>query len=976
MKKVLSFILVLSMVLSSFGMAFAAPAKNEIAGHLKADATLRLADLGIVKGDDRGFALDANITRAEFAVLLVRALGLEGSANVAKGETQFTDVTVAAGYEWASGAINVATRLGYIQGYGNGKFGPADQIRYEDAITLMVRALGYEPAAQAKGGYPVGYLVVAEQDVKNTKHVEGSTGVAITRGSVFQLLDNSLTKAKMVQVGFGSEAKYVVSGTGKGSDYVEKQTILTTNLGFDEVLGTVVANYRVEKLKANEIKINVEKENGVEVDKTKKYTISDKFDFDVDAILGLKVSVWYNDNNEQIFRYEVETNASDVVYGTVVLNDKDKLVVEVKDKDNKNKKYDWAVRDSKNDIKEAVVYVGNETEDVKDVQKDAYGKFVLNEYGDVAFAYLFEFDEVGVATKVEKDEIEFINLKDADDDVIKLKDADEVFVFNTDFTKASLEDIKAGTALFKWVDEDDNFYIVVKDTKVEGELEAVRVAASGSANDRITVGTTNVSLVATKAMFSDDKGAGYTVWADDIDGAEALVGEKVVAILDLTGRVLALTTDANITSNTVYGIATYITTGRNPVLTVYTNEGKEIDYKFANRDDATIGNLNNKVNSSSNSYGTKIATVSFKLNKDGEIAKGSLEVNDIKDVVLNGTGSTTDPYVAAGAGITALTKDSDHKYVLDAANNKFYLRENTVFVKAYNNSGKLKPSLIKYENIINKDITGPNNNAVVIGTNGRDAKLVVFVDVDFKAVNDAKFGLVTEAVIIDRNDDYTTKIFVAGEGEAKYIVPARNTVKKGDMIEFKVSDKGEITLVGSPLDVKTAAKTDFKLVAKRDGNYVQFDGDTNWYLVDKNTAVWELDKDGSLDKSGSRVAKGDVVYSFADGNEVKVLLVASKFYAKKFGDITPSKPEGTVTGQVYGTYAETDTKIKFVVDGNVTDAYEITANTIYVDVNGNITESIRGNTLAVRRKIANTTATDFELVLTKDGKVESIFELQ
>lgn len=963
MKKVLSFILVLSMVLGSFGMAFAAPAKDDIAGHLNEDATLRLVDLGIVKGDDRGFALDANITRAEFAVLIVRALGLEGSANVAMGDTQFTDVTAAAGYGWASGAINVATRLGYIQGYGNGKFGPGDNIKYEDAITLIIRALGYEPAANAKGGYPVGYLVVAEQQVKNTKHVEGATGVAITRGSIFQLLDNSLTKAKMVQTGYGSETKYVVSGT----EDTKKETILTTNLGFDEVEGTVVANHRVEKLKANEIKINVEKENGVKVDKTAKYKISDKFDFDVDAVLGLKVSAWYNDDNEEIFRYEVETDESDVVYGTVVENkeDKKKLVVEIKDKDNKNKKYDWAERDTKNDIKEAVVYVQNEGKDVEDVAKDSYGRFVLNEYGDISFAYLFDFEEVGVATKVEKDEIEFINLKDADDDVIELEDAEEVFVLNADFTKASLEDIEAGTALFKWVDEDDNFYIVIKDTKVEGELEAVRVAASGTANDRITVGTTNVSLVSANAMFSDDKGEGYTVWAEDVEGAESLVGEKVVVILDLTGRVLALTTDANVTSSTVYGVATYMTAGRKPVLTVFTNEGKEIDYKFAEGTDAEA--LKNKVNSSNESFGTKFAAVSFKLNKDGEIAKGSLD--NIK---------TT-------ANKVTLSKESDEKFV--TAGGKLYLRENTVVVKALNNKGDLKPSLIKYDNIINKEVKS-NNDAIVIGEAGRDAKLIVFLDKGFKAVDDTKYGLVTEAVTRDRNDDFTTKISVAGEGEAKYIVDARDTVKKGDIVEFKVSDKGELTEVVK-VDVKKLDKNKFGVVKAKEGNYVQFEGtDTSWYLVDnKDTVIWELDKDGALDKSVSRVSKGDVVYKYTDdnntGNEVKVLLVANKYYADKFGAVTPTPADTTVTGTVYSVDGY---KVVFAIDGvntDLTDAYEITDETVYDDG----ATIIENNKVLIRNRLravetttpvqptpGNSGTASFTVDITKDGKIEAIYK--
>ncbi|ABW20158.1 S-layer homology domain-containing protein [Alkaliphilus oremlandii] len=894
MKKVLSFILVLSMVLSSFGMAFAAPAKNEIAGHLNEDATLRLADLGIVKGDDRGFALDANITRAEFAVLLVRALGLEGSANVAKGETQFTDVTVAAGYEWASGAINVATRLGYIQGYGNGKFGPADNIRYEDAITLMVRALGYEPAAQAKGGYPVGYLVVAEQDVKNTKHVEGATGVAITRGSVFQLLDNSLTKAKMIQVGYGSETKYVVSG----KDDTRKETILTTNLGFDEVEGTVVANYRVEKLKANEIKINVEKENGNKIDKTVKYTISDKFDFDVDAVLGLKVSAWYNDDNEEIFRYEVETAESDVVYGTVVSNKEDKktLKVEVRNKDNSATKYEWAEKDSRNGIDAAVVYIGNEKEDVEDVKDGLYGKFVLNEYGDVAFAYLIKFDadKVGMAKEVKKDELKFVSVEAVGEDTIELDDykAADVFVFNADFSKASLEDIKEGTAIFGWENDDDQLFFVIRNDVVEGKLEAVRAR-----DNRVTVNGTNIVRDANDAIFSGNEGTDFEEWAStNFEKVEEFIDEKVVVVLNLQGRAMVLTTDADYTSKTIYGVATYLEDGRNPVLTVFTSEGKEVEYKFEDRKDVTSAL---KVDYLKDEF----VAVEFKLNKDGEISKGDLKVvSNVKTL--------------------SAEKKSDDKFIT-IGKDRFYIRENTVAIKAINSKGELKPSLIKHSDIAKRTIKS-GERVIVVGDAGRNADLIVFVDKAFEAKDDAKFGLVTGDVT-RKGGDYKVEIDVAGEAKAEYIVAGRNDVKKGDLVEFKLNNKGELTDITRN---NAKDKEAFK-VTKKDGDYLLLDG--KWYLVSNETVVYKVDEDGALDGTTrlSRISDKDSVVFVEDAGELKVLVVVTEYKDGKPGENPGEQPSEELTGKLeetmYGVVLTVelkagDTVSKVSLNGSSVDA--------------------------------------------------------
>jgi len=40
-----------------------------------------------------------------------------------------------------------------ISGYGNGKFGPNDELTYNQAVTLLVKALGYEKTAVLPAGH-------------------------------------------------------------------------------------------------------------------------------------------------------------------------------------------------------------------------------------------------------------------------------------------------------------------------------------------------------------------------------------------------------------------------------------------------------------------------------------------------------------------------------------------------------------------------------------------------------------------------------------------------------------------------------------------------------------------------------------------------------------------------------------------------------------------------------------------------------
>ena len=51
------------------------------------------------------------------------------------------------------GALSYASQKGIIEGYGNKKFGPTDGITYQNALTMIVRTLGYTNLA-----WPWGYI--------------------------------------------------------------------------------------------------------------------------------------------------------------------------------------------------------------------------------------------------------------------------------------------------------------------------------------------------------------------------------------------------------------------------------------------------------------------------------------------------------------------------------------------------------------------------------------------------------------------------------------------------------------------------------------------------------------------------------------------------------------------------------------------------------------------------------------------------
>jgi len=157
MRKVLSFVLVLSLVLGSFAMAFAAtPAVSDTAGKACEDAVNVLTELGVVKGYPDGSYKPENIvTRAEMAVIVISALGLK---DYAVGTSSFKDM---AGYDWAQGYVAYAQSLGVINGYPDGTFKPGKTVSYDEAATMLVGALGYN-ADSLVGTWPANYVTKAK----------------------------------------------------------------------------------------------------------------------------------------------------------------------------------------------------------------------------------------------------------------------------------------------------------------------------------------------------------------------------------------------------------------------------------------------------------------------------------------------------------------------------------------------------------------------------------------------------------------------------------------------------------------------------------------------------------------------------------------------------------------------------------------------------------------------------------------------
>ncbi|WP_160499857.1 leucine-rich repeat protein [Paenibacillus dendrobii] len=120
---------------------------SDISGHW-AEKQIRQAIMSnIVSGyPDGTFHPNASVTRAEFVVMLMKAIGQ--SENKGGGHTFSDAFTVG---DWAKSAIAQAAAVNIVSGYPDGSFRPNERITRAEMAVMVAKAFGVEPSLTNSG---------------------------------------------------------------------------------------------------------------------------------------------------------------------------------------------------------------------------------------------------------------------------------------------------------------------------------------------------------------------------------------------------------------------------------------------------------------------------------------------------------------------------------------------------------------------------------------------------------------------------------------------------------------------------------------------------------------------------------------------------------------------------------------------------------------------------------------------------------
>lgn len=483
-KRLVSLFLVFVILLGTFSSVFADNVFYEQNEITNSDKVKRLVERGYITGyGDGSLGLNRDITRAEFTAIVTRALGLEDVAmSVGNTPTGFKDVNASA---WYNPYIAMASSKGIIKGYPDGTFKPDANVKYQEAITMMVRmVLNHQEMSivEASGKYPMNYYAKASQ----LKLLDGirlaDINTPAERGNIFVILYNAI--------------KYL-----EDKDSVDVEALILEKHD-DTAKAAILRN--TNSLKEGDIlNLKLNKNNGE----------------------GMKVGEIYNvklSPKDELLSFSTSSNAKTIT--TKATKDKDDLRID-------NKRYD-----SSNLI--AVIY-NNKNTTFKSLPREInYTKAVIYR-GKLVYLEGYNFEEVLPVESVKNNRIYGITNNGSIKSLSVSKDAD-IFLFeNGNMTEIKLSEIEEGDIVHIQKDRRDTKIIVTKE-KIEG-----KISKYDGKNNTLSIDSKEYNVVKGKNPTILAQGRRYFA-LNDSTRLNALENNKVKVSLNISGDIQFIKTDKDI----------------------------------------------------------------------------------------------------------------------------------------------------------------------------------------------------------------------------------------------------------------------------------------------------------------------------------------------------------------------------------------------------------------------------------------------
>ncbi len=834
----------------------------------------RLNALGIMTGDIDGFRENDPIKRSEFAAVIVRALGIEDVAKAGFEQTEFKDVP---SDHWAVGYIAIAYHNGIVNGIGDGMFAPDEDVTYEQAVKMIVCALGYEPAAIGMGGYPSGYLAVAA-DKRITNNAGGFYGKAASRGTVAILIDNSLDVPLMIQSGYGDEITFIKSGLNG----TEEKTLLGSRLNLKKYRITVLS-FKKGIITGKIIKADDSNEIGEIV----TYDLAEGVSRVVKE--NETLTVWVRE--ETIFNFETKTESIyDFVYSVNGSEDASALFnansIEHISFYSDDLLY-YVKTDSTGKPNAPIKINGSHNIDTARPLVGCLAMAMLEDDRIISMD-LYDLEEGGIIKQVTPNSLiyDFKSIKNVS--LLELEEAKNILVIVNgellDYT-----DLYPDMVFDYWSDG-DNLIIVASDIKVSGVLDGV-------SSEDVVIGDRVCELSRVfDIYYLQEAGGSYQRYDRNIIGKDPLVemlSSQIQAYIDSRGEIRYL--KANPQNTEFYGIvlgASDIGLGNNRLLKIYNFEKDEqIVYKV--REKRLEGNVS-------------FEQIDKSDVNDNDYTEGKVDIQNIFKFTTNEKGEIDSINAAEFVNSTAYSVDFIYDFgepAVTLSGTKTFVYGDFKFISLLDKNGELNPSQLSYNQLKGfSTIPGmPEDGRLMthITKDRPDSKYAVLMTpfTYFMKNNSTQCGFVTKVskTISDSDEVYDEvyKVDVQTKSDLntyKFDADKLNGLKK-DMFVF-FYDKttgydymGQSVRIYNQIDLSDTPDNWVEPVRAVNGSIYEIEGSTVYFtdnpengfkIAVEHIMVYEVSRAGNQNKFALRsladAVRANTIWYVMDGTRIVLML--------------------------------------------------------------------------------------------------------
>ena len=231
-----------------------------------------LSDFGLV---EEGRAAATTVKRGDFAAIMMEYLGYK---------VMPSDGVVYSDVPDTKSPVYAMSQMGLLDGYPDGTFRPDDNILSEQAVKVIVSALGYKNNAERAGGYPNGYIKTADQLDLLDKTSMASTS-PLTYYNMVQMLVNALT-VRLVEI------------DSRGNYSISNDTWLSSRLDSEKRKGIVTA--------AQGVSLNESGQSGSDTITIDGVIYSIKGDYS--RLIGCYTEFYVNSENQILYIKETRNN--------------------------------------------------------------------------------------------------------------------------------------------------------------------------------------------------------------------------------------------------------------------------------------------------------------------------------------------------------------------------------------------------------------------------------------------------------------------------------------------------------------------------------------------------------------------------------------------------------------------------------------------------------------------------------------------